>query len=184
MRDESRLALLMRFGRENHIPLGVEALGDNWPQSNARSATGKTAGAIINEILGESAPYRISCVSGTVVIRYENGNGQEWLNRRLPRFRIQKTTRSTAAVSLWMQVEIFFDPSQTGFAGSYPPSDPKDEVGPYDIRNATIRGLLCLLAGSSKGAAWVTATGRGGQFLGTADVNRLWTFVLYSPANP
>lgn len=179
-RDESRLAALVRFGRENHISLGVESLAGNPLHLTPLNPTGNTVKSTILQILGASGSYHLYCVNGVVIIRDDRVPSPKWLDRRLPSFQIPKATLATANIGLWMRVEKFLDPSQRGFGGDGPPGDPEDQIGPYNIKGATIRRLLCVIAGSSKGAAWVTADGRANQVLGTAGVNRLWTLVLYA----
>jgi hypothetical protein len=33
---------------------------------------------------------------------------------------------------LWMALELDLDPSKQGFGGDYPPTEPIDEVGPFN----------------------------------------------------
>ena len=74
---------------------------------------------------------------------------------------------------------MMLDPGQTGFAGDVIGGDPTDEVGPYDIRGASVRSLLCQLVVSSKGATWVAGGVR--EFVGANWTNTLWAVVEYDP---
>ncbi|HCC58076.1 MAG TPA: hypothetical protein DEQ47_12630 [Solibacterales bacterium] len=171
---ETRLTALLGFGLENHISFGIESFSDDLLQPLTTNLAKGTAESKIRQILGMPAAYRVSCATGVVIVQDSRVASPPWLNRRVPRFHTPKTTLFMANAGLWMLVETLLNPRQQGFAGDSPPGDAEDQVGPYDIRGATVRGLLCQLAGSSKGTAWLIER-PGLSLRGTASRNRLWT---------
>lgn len=172
---ETRLTALLGFGRENHISFGIESFSDDLLQPLTTNLAKGTAESQIRRILGTPVAYRISCAAGVVMVHDSRVASPPWLNRRVPRFHVPKSTLLAASTSLWMLVETLLNPRQQGFAGDSPPGDAADQVGPYDIRGDTVRGLLCRLAASSKGTAWLLER-PGLSIPGTASRNRLWTF--------
>lgn len=180
---ETRLTALVGFGRENHISFGIESFSDDLLQPLTTDLAKGTAESQIREILGTPVAYRISCAAGVVMVHDSRVASPPWLNRQVPRFYLPRTALVWANANLWMLVETLLNPRQQGFAGDSPPGDADDQVGPYAIRDATVRELLCQLAGSSKGAAWLVER-PGMPFLGTASRNRLWTLLLYARERP
>lgn len=175
--NESRLATLIHFGRENHISFGVESSSDDLLKPINASTPRGIARSAIMQILGVPS-YHVACVNGVVVVRDSRFSSATWLDRRLPLFQVQRTTLVIANIGLGNRLESLLGPPQTSFFGSFPPGDPDDLVGPYNIKGSTIRSLLCLLVGSSKGATWFIH-GQVKPF-GTSIGNRFWTLVPYS----
>lgn len=181
-RNESRLAALIRFGRENRLCFGIEFSDASFqdipviqlPQTTLREAVE----AILVRDQGHS--LAVSTLKGVVIIRSIRSHPPDWLDHRLPRFRIPRMQVVCASLNLSMALERHLNPSIQGFAGDYPPGAPADQVGPLDIRDATIRELLCTVVGASGKADWIAM---GGLTLGSgknASVNRYWT-LLYDP---
>jgi hypothetical protein len=175
--NENRLTTLIHFGRENHISFGVESSSDDLLEPITTSTAHGIARSAIMQILGVPS-YRVTCVNGVVVVRDSRYSSPTWLDRRLPSYQMPRATLVIANIGLWNRLESLLGPPQTGFAGSFPPGDPDDLVGPYNIKGSTIRSLLCLLVGSSKGAAWFIH-GQVKPF-STSIRNRFWTLILYS----
>jgi hypothetical protein len=84
---------------------------------------------------------------------------RDWLDTKIPRFQSARTDIQSASNLLYMDLQIVRDPTLAtrGFAGHYPAGDTKDQVGPFDERNKSVRELLDLLVRSSKGGLWIAA---------------------------
>ena len=175
--NQNRLATLIHFGRENHISFGVESSSDDLLEPISTSTTPGIARSAIMQILGVSS-YRVACINGVIVVRDSRFSSPTWLDRRLPSYQMPRATLVIANIGLGNRLESLLGPPPTGVFGSFPPGDPDDLVGPYNIKGSTIRSLLCLLVGSSKGAAWFIH-GQVRPF-GTSIRNRFWTLVPYS----
>ena len=175
--NENRLATLVHFGLENHISFGVESSSDDLLDPINTNTTHGIARSAIMQILGAPS-YRVTCLNGVVVVRDGRFSSPTWLDRRLPSYQMPRATLVIANIGLGNRLESLLGPPLTSFFGSFPPGDPDDLVGPYDIKGSTIRSLLCLLVGSSKGATWFIH-GEVRPF-GISIGNRFWTLVLYS----
>ena len=173
---ENRLTTLIHFGRENHISFGVESSSDDLLDPIDASTTHGIARSAILQILGAPS-YRVACVNGVVVVRDSRFSSPTWLDRRLPSYQMPRATLVIANIGLGNRLESLLGPPPTSIFGDFPPGDRYDLVGPYDIKGATIRSLLCLLVGDSKGATWFIHS--QAKPFGTSIVNRLWTLVLY-----
>ena len=175
--NENRLATLIKFGQENHISFGVESSSDDLLEPINASTTRGIARSAIMQILGVPS-YRVACVNGVVVARDSRFSSPTWLDRRLPSYQMPRATLVVANIGLGNRLESLLGPPPTSFFGSFPPGDPDDLVGPYDIKGSTMRSLLCLLVGSSKGATWFVH----GQVkpIGISIRNRFWALVPYS----
>lgn len=173
---QSRFDTLIRFGKENKISFGIES-APNLAEQKEISVPAGTVSSAVRAIL-DPAGAGLACLGSVIVIRDPNARQETWLNARLPEFRISRTTLGLADAALWMQVETILNPRPQGFAGDIPGIDPADLVGPFDIRRATARVLLCrLVESSSRGASWVA--GGVQDFRGTSWRNRLWTLIPY-----
>ena len=82
---------------------------------------------------------------------------RSWLDTRVPRFKCSRATVAAASNLLRMELQIAEKPelAKGGFAGHFRPGDLTDFVGPFDVQNATVRDLLDLIVGSSKGGIWL-----------------------------
>jgi hypothetical protein len=175
--NENRLATLIHFGRENHISFGIESSSDDLLEPIDANTTHGFARSAIMQILGGPS-YRVTCVNGVVVARDSRFASPTWLDRRLPSYEMPRATLVIANIGLWNRLESLLGRPPASVFGSFPPGDPDDLVGPYDIKGSTIRSLLCLLVGSSKGATWFIH-GKVKPF-GTSIGNRFWTMMPYS----
>lgn len=179
--SESSLAALVRFGNENHISFGIESV-DRDPQPPARTIpAGMTAEAAILQILGATQHHHLSCVNDVVLVRDDRAPSPMWLSRRIPIFRTPRTSLKIASSALGDQIAALSDPRQ-GFAGSIPDRIPPDLVGPFEIKAAPVRKILCRLVAGSNGAIWVVPP-TGESFADSATVNGFWTIILYPIGN-
>ncbi|PYT25669.1 MAG: hypothetical protein DMG57_24515 [Acidobacteria bacterium] len=179
-REEFRLPALIRLGRENGLCFGIEE-ADNFNQRITLSLADIDARSAISAILGSTQDYDISVLHNVILIRDKRLRPPKYLSVRLPRFSIPRSTLVSAELNLWMTVEMYLDPSSKGFAGDRPPGDPTDQVGPFDLREQMVRGLLCRIVENSKGTTWISNPIESP--VAPAFINGLWTFVLYRMQN-
>jgi hypothetical protein len=176
----SALDALIWFGRDQRICFGIEFYGglSNAVQIKMDDAA---VGEIVQKILGSTSDYQLSVSDGVILIRKRGVKSPDWLNHRLPHFKVPKGELMSVNSQLWMALEMDLDPSKQGFGGDYPPTDPIDDVGPFDERGQTVRQLLVRIVAASRGATWYPTQGAGGP--APASVNGFWTLVTYS-GNP
>lgn len=81
-----------------------------------------------------------------------------WLDTRVPRFRCARTTVQSAASLLSMELRTGKPELAEGaFAGSHAPGDTQDLVGPFDRHDMSVREILDLIVGTSKGGIWLAS---------------------------
>ena len=177
--NEPRLNALVRFGRENGIPLGIEFSTAELDDTVNVSTPATDVRGVLSSILGVTRQYSLASARGVVSIRAVDVLPPAWLDYRVRRFRLPRTQISWASMMLWMTVERSMDPAKKGVAGDSPPGDPNDKVGPMDVRDVTVRELLNRIVGASGHSSWIV-TRQGARILAPASINRLWT-TMYRP---
>ena len=174
---ESRLTALVRFARQNKIALGIESSTADLDRIVTIHTQSTDARNAITMILGNSRGYSLSALEGLVSIRDSDVLPPSWLDHKIRRFRLQRTAVAFAFTSLWMTIARELDPLTKGLAGDSTPGDPRDQVGPLDVRGTTIRFLLDRLAASSARTTWMV-TRPGARLLPPAVINQYFT-VMY-----
>jgi hypothetical protein len=174
----SMLDALIWLGRDERICFGIEFYGPELSNPVQIEMDNATISEIVEKILGSTNTYQLSVSDGVILIRKRGVKPPDWLNHRLPHFRVPRGELMSVDFQLWMAVEIDLDPSKQGFGGDYPPTDPIDEVGPFDERGQTVRQLLVRIVAASRGATWYPTQGAGGP--APASINGFWTLVTYS----
>lgn len=175
----SVLDALFWLGRDERVCIGIEFSGSDLSRDVQVEVDQNTIGEIVKKILGSSDAYQLSVSDGVILIRKKGVNSPAWLDHRLPEFELPRMELMRADARLWMALESDLNPSQRGFAGDYPPTDPVDEVGPFHERRPTVRQLLIKIAAGSRGASWFPSA-YGVRVSFPAAVNRFWTLVTYS----
>lgn len=174
--QQSRLKTLLRFGRQNRISFGIETSSVLAEQTEVNTPPG-TVASVVKAISGMKSPTKLECFEGVVLLRDQATLPPAWLNVIVPEFRIPRTMLGLANAALWMRVETALDPQKQGFAGDIPGDDLTEQVGPYNVKQASARALLCRLAASSRGTIWIVGEVNEGS--GTSWRNRLWTLIPY-----
>jgi hypothetical protein len=147
---------LLELGQSNSVCFGVEASDDRLTTVTVQWT--------------KTAPFRELLASGLNQTRVYEARGRDrivriaapqaksdWLGMKIPSFQCARTNVQSASNLLYMDLQIVEDPTRRGFAGHYRAGDLKDQVGPFDERNKSVRELLDLILGSSTGGLWLAA---------------------------
>ncbi len=177
--NTSVLDALLWLGRDDGVCFGIEFSGPELNRDVQVAADKTTMSEVVKKILGSSDAYRLSVSDGVILIRKKGVRPPVWLDHRLPQFELPRLELMSADTGLWMALERDLSPSQQGFAGDSPVTDPIDEVGPFREHGQTVRQLLIRIVGSSRGATWFPTT-HGVRVSFPASINRFWTLVTYS----
>lgn len=175
----SVLDALFWLGSDERICIGIEFSDSDLSRQVSVEVDQATIGEVLKRILGPSDAFQFSVSNNVILIRKKGVKPPAWLDHRLPEYEVPRMELIWANISLWMRLERDLNPSQRGFAGDSPGTDPIDEVGPFHERGQTIRQLLIKIAAGSRGAGWFPSTD-GVRVSFPASVNRFWTFVAYS----
>ncbi len=179
----SRIDALLRFGELHDLCFGIEYVDTRLltepTDFHIRSMSIRQS---IRSILGQERLIAIGVSNGIITISREQPPGEKKsiFDYVLPRFETRRASVQEISTALHMQLVVDLNPQATGFAGSYPAGDLKDEVGPISESNRSIRYLLDELVSLSKGGAWVARVRlRPGEDLKVAEGRRVWTVVEY-----
>ena len=176
----SRLHALVQFSRQLRVPLGIECVRPSaFRPVQALSLTRPSVREVLQSILGRSHGYVVSLAGGVV-----NVNCPEGINAKgnlfgavVPRFSIPRSNLATASLNLWMSLELRLHPETEGFAGDYSPAPLGHDIGPLEMRGATVRQILNAIVASYGEAAWV-ATAPPSR-LGRLPQSGLWAVIDY-----
>jgi hypothetical protein len=179
----SRVAALLRFGQIHNLCFGIEYV-------DAKLLTEVTDFHIrnmpirecIKVILGQERKLTVSLSNGIIEVSQETlqSERKSIFDHVLPRFEVRRSSVQEISTALYMQLIADLNPQITGFAGSYPAGDLKDEVGPISEHSRSIRYLLDELVARSKGGTWIARV----QWKSRGDLTiperrRVWTIVEY-----
>ncbi len=174
----SALDALLWLGRDERICFGIEFSGPELGRGVQVAADKTTVSEVVKKILVSSDAYQLSVSDGIILIHKKGVKPPAWLDHRLPQFELPRMELMSADTGLWMALESDLTPSQQGFAGDSPVTDPIDEVGPFREHGQTVRQLLIRIVASSRGASWFPTT-HGVRASFPASINRFWTLVTY-----
>ncbi len=176
----SKLHALVQFSRQLRLPLGIECVRRSaFRPVSALSLTRPSVREVLESILGSKQGYVLRISDGVLEV-----NCTEVLNAKrnlfgdvVPRFSIPRSNLATASLNLWMSLELRLHPETEGFAGDYSPAPLGHDVGPLEMRGATVRQILNAIVASYGEAAWV-ATAPPSR-LGHLPQSGLWAVIDY-----
>lgn len=166
------------LGRLTQVCFGVEAIPPTMiapvEKLNLRNVT---LGQALSQLLAALPGIQVEEAGGVVLIRPGSPQQHDWLDESIGKFQSRRDSLQTISNLLFMTLLVQADPGVRGFAGSYPPGDTTDFVGPFHEENQSLRKLLNLLLLESKGGIWVT----DGISQHRADIPRkpFWVFQQY-----
>jgi hypothetical protein len=149
---------LLQLGQEQRIPIGIEYIDAAAFRSRITlHERDTTVGRLLDSIThGQGYSW---FVDGDVVMVTHKGAPQgrkNLLNTRMPEFTINKeVTLQAASLQLLGKLYFVLHPHATGIAGDYPSGNPQFRVGPWTIRNATVRQILIRIVSQHDSGAWV-----------------------------
>lgn len=77
------------------------------------------------------------------------------LNARIPQFRIGETSMHEASLALSIHLYFVLNPNSGGIVGDSPGGNPAFRVGPFNLKNATVRGILNQIVSQHRNGACV-----------------------------
>jgi hypothetical protein len=176
----SVLNALLWLGYDNQVCFGIEYSGLELNNVIQVDENETTVGKAVRKILGPA--YQISVSDGVILVRKTGAPTPDWLIHRLRNFKTGRVELLNADDLLFMALETDLDKAKHGFGGSWPVTEPRDEVGPIIGRAKTVQELLIGLVATSRGASWFPTN----PLLVTSfpsSVNQFWTMATYSSPN-
>jgi hypothetical protein len=156
IRAKTILEGLLELGQSNAVCFGVEASDDRLATGTVKWTKPAPVRDLLASGLNETRVYEARGLDKTVRIAALQAKG-DWLGTKIPRFQCARTDIQSASNLLYMDLQIVDDHSlaSRGFAGHYRTGDIKDQVGPFDEKNKSVRELLDLIVASSTGGLWL-----------------------------
>jgi hypothetical protein len=148
---------LLQLGQEQRIPVGIEHIDAAALRSRITlHEQGATVGKLLDTIT-HSLGYSWF-VDGDMVMVTHSGAPQgskNLLDSRIPEFNLKRDATLRAA-SLRLIGKLYFvqHPRATGIVGDYPSGNPQFRVGPWTMRNATVRRILNRIVSQHNHGAW------------------------------
>jgi hypothetical protein len=176
----TRLDALLRLAQEGHVPLAIEYVNRDLVSKPVTLGLGSTTLAdAVGAILADAPGYRCGYLNGVVHITHPRpGGARNLLDFVLPQFEIPACSLEDASHELQMAVAWASHPSVRGIVGDYSAGVSGEVVGPWKLRNITVRGVLDRIIGQSGSAAWVVQVPPG--HLDQLPPAGLWKIVQYS----
>jgi hypothetical protein len=148
---------LLIFGGQEHIPIGIEYIDKAAFQQRINADFRERNVRQILDAITHQLGYRW-WMSGPVVSVTHDGalvGESNLLNTRIPQFSIGQTSMHEASLALYLHLYFVLNPKSTGIAGDSPGGNPAFRVGPFDLRNATVRDILNQIVSRQSNGAWV-----------------------------
>jgi hypothetical protein len=149
---------LLQLGQEQRIPIGIEYIDAAALRSRISLREQNTSVGKLLDTITHGQDYSWF-TQGEVVMVTHSGSPQgrkNILNLRISEFTIARDV-TLQAVSLELLGKLFFllHPHATGIVGDYPSGNPQFRVGPWTMRNATVRQILNRIVSQHINGAWV-----------------------------
>ncbi len=148
---------LLSFGGQEHIPIGIEYIDKAaFQQSISVEFRERNVKEILDAIT-HPVGYRWF-INGSVIMVTHDGalvGKSNLLNTRIPQFRIGETRMHEASLALSLHLYFVLNPNSGGIAGDSPGGNLAFRVGPFDLKNATVRYILNQIVSQHSNGAWI-----------------------------
>ena len=157
IRSKSIIEALLELGQTSSVCFGIEIRDDRLARTPVAWTEPGPVGKLVESALSDAKGYKLQVRGRIVLISPSETDEPTWLDTKIPHFKADRSGLQSLNNLLFMELRLVEDPSIAGFAGHYRPGQTRDEIGPFDVRNRTVRDVLDLLVGSSMGGLWLTA---------------------------
>jgi len=180
-RGASGLDTLLLFCQQEGIPLGVEYVDEALLRTPVEvKVSESTVAEVLDKILGPLEGYRWSITDRVIVVTHvsvDRADSQNLLRLRIPQFKTPESTLGEASNILWMTIDRELHPDVRGWVGNYPPGNILRKIGPFDLKNLSVRTILNYLVAEHGGAAWIVKVPPGN--LDKLTSSGLWRVIEY-----
>jgi hypothetical protein len=157
VKQRNLIDALLSFGGQEHIPIGIEYIDKAAFQQRISFEFRKRNVKEILDAITQPVGYRWF-INGPVVLVTHDGalvGKSNLLNTPIPRFRIGETTMHEASLALSLHLCFTLNPNSGGTAGDAPGGNLAFRVGPFDVKNTSVRGILNQIVSQHCNGAWV-----------------------------
>jgi hypothetical protein len=157
MQDVNSLQGILRFGTENHVPVGIILNSQVSLCNSSRKVSLKSAsiGSVMDTLLVASE-YVWSIDDGVLMVRPRNlpESSSYVLNLKFERFTGMKSTIQGLGIILNGYIYGKLRPTE-GYAGDILQSPDSEQVGPLDLSNATVTQIANHIVSLDGKGVWV-----------------------------
>jgi len=172
---------LLLFAQREHIPMGIEFVDEKALTTNVSVHTKDTTVAdLLSLVLPRSSGYVWSERYGVIDITHVGApiGRANLLDHVIPTFDMPRSSLDEFSFELEMALKHDLNPEAGGFGGDYISIGPPVFVGPFHLREASVREILSRAARQERPAAWVVTVPPEG--LGQASSHSLWKMLPYT----
>jgi len=157
IRNLNMIDALLQLGQEQQIPIGIEYIDATAFRNRITLyEQDTTVGKLLDTITHAQGYFWLP--EGNVVTVTRNGALQgrkNLLNLRVSEFTIAREVTLQAASQQLLGKLYFALHPHAGIIGDYPSGNPQFRVGPWTMRNATVRQILNRIVSEHNNGAWV-----------------------------
>jgi hypothetical protein len=157
VKQENLIDALLSFGAQEHVPIGMEYIDYAAFQKQMNLEFRERSVREILDALTHPLGY-VWSMSGAVVSLTHDGalvGKSNLLNTRIPQFRIGEISMHEASLALSLHLYFVVNPKSGGIAGDSPGGNQAFRVGPFDLKNATVRDILNRIVSQHSNGAWI-----------------------------
>ena len=149
---------LLQLGQEQRIPIGIEYIDAAAFRSRIGLHEQDTTLGRLLDTIAHGQGYSWFANGGVVIVTHSGApqGRKNLLNIRISEFTLaREVTLQAASLQLLGKLYFALHPHATGIAGDYPSGNPQFRVGPWTMRNATVRQILNRIVSQHNNSAWV-----------------------------
>lgn len=172
---------LLLFAQREHIPMGIEYIDEQALTATVSvHAKETTLAGVLALVLPRSSGYVWSERYGVIDITHVGApiGRANLLDHVIPTFDIPRSSLDEFSFELEMALKHDLNPEAGGFGGVYISMAPAVFVGPFHLREASVREILSRAARQEGPAAWVVTVPSEG--LSQASSHSLWKMLPYT----
>ena len=172
---------LLEIAQREHIPMGIEYIDEQALTATVSvHAKETTLAGVLSLVLPRSSGYVWSERYGVIDITHVGApiGRANLLDHVIPTFDIPRSSLDEFSFELEMALKHDLNPEAGGFGGDYISMGPAVFVGPFHLREASVREILSRVAGQEGPAAWVVTVPPEG--FSQASSHSLWKMLPYT----
>jgi hypothetical protein len=148
---------LLSFGTQEHMPIGIDYIDKTTFQQRRNLEFRERSVREILDALTHPLDYRWSIAGAVVSVTHDGAllGRSNLLNTRIPQFRIGETSMHEASLALTLHLYFVLNPKSGGIAGDALGGNLAFRVGPFDLKNATVRDILNQIVSQHSNGAWI-----------------------------
>ena len=157
VKQRNLIDALLSFGAQERFPIAIDYIDKAAFQQRVNLEFREHSVREILDALTHPLGYRWSVARAVVSVTHDGAlvGKSNLLNTRIPQFRIGETSMHEASLALSLDLYFVLNPKSGGIAGDSPGGNLAFRVGPFDLKNATVRDILNRIVSQHSNGAWI-----------------------------